>query len=191
MKRFIVAAAFFLMSLCFGEKLFADNFGVVAGANFSTAHIKEIGTESQTQWHFGFAYKFDLPLGFQFQPTLLYNVKGTELDLADVDLSVGYLELMTSVQWGLDLILFRPFLDVSPFIGYGINSMGDLKALWKEGGNRLEYGLGLGGGLQVWKFQLAARYNWNFGGIMKDSGSGKSLNDAKFRGVTLSLAYFF
>ena len=179
------------MSLCFGEKLHAENFGIIGGANFSTANIKGIGSDSQTQWHMGLVYKFDLPLGFQFQPTLLYNVKGAEFDFADVDLSVGYLELMASMQWGIDLILLRPYLDISPFVGYGLNGMGDLKTVWKEGGNRLEYGLGLGGGLQVWRFQLGAKYNWNFGGIMKGIESSESFKNADFRGVTLSLAYFF
>ena len=50
-------------------------------------------------------------------------------------------------------------------------------------------------------FQVVCRYNWNFGGLMKanemvDDGLGaldayKTLKNANFGGVTLSLAYFF
>ena len=79
-----------------------------------------------------------------------------------------------SVQWGPDLLLFRPFLDVTPFFGYALNDevtgpevaavSEDAKNKW-EGINRVEYGLGLGAGLEVWKLQLVCRYNWNFGNL--------------------------
>ena len=191
MKRLVIAAAFFLMSLCFGESLSAQNFAVLGGANIYTTDITKINSGPKIQWHFGFAYKFDLPKGFEFQPALLYNVKGANFNLSDTDLSVGYIELMTSVQWGIDLILFKPFIEVSPFVGYGLNGMGGMKALWKECGNRLEYGVGLGGGLQIWRFQLSARHNWNIGGIMKDMAGSEILEGADFNGTTLSIAYFF
>ena len=191
MKRFIAAAALFLMSLSFGDKLSAGNFGVLGGANFCTTNIKNINAETMTQWHAGLSYKFNLPLGFHLQPTVLYNVKGANFKLSDVDFTVGYLEFMASVQWGVDLILFRPFIDVSPFVGYAVSDFGDLSSLWKKNGNPLEYGAGVGGGLDIWRFQLVARYNWNFGSIFKSAESFDGLADARFRGVTLSLAYFF
>lgn len=189
MKRLLFAAAFFLMSLCFADKVSAGNFGVLGGANFYTMNVKEVSSQTMTQWNAGITYKLNLPLGFHFQPTLLYNVKGANLNAAE--LSVGYLELMTSVQWGIDLILLRPFIDVSPFIGYGLNSCGDLKGLWKEAGEKLECGVGLGGGLDIWRFQFAARYNWNFGSLMKNSYDLETIKNAKFGGVTLTMAYFF
>lgn len=191
MKRFIAAAALFLMSLSFGGKLFAGDFGFLGGANFCSASVAGVRAESMTQWHAGLAYKFNLPLGFHIQPTLLYNVKGSDLNFSNTDFTVGYLELMASVQWGVDLILFRPFLDVSPYVGYGVNSVGDLSTLWKKGGNPLEYGVGVGGGLDIWRFQLVARYNWDFGQIFKSDQSVSPVADARFHGVTLSLAYFF
>jgi len=191
MRRFLFAAAFFLMSLCFAEKVSAGGFGVLGGVNFSTMNIKEINTRSITQWHAGVAYKLNLPLGFHLQPALLYNVKGTELDQLKSNLSVGYLEFMASVQWGIDLILFRPFIDVSPFVGYGLNGWGNLKDLWKKDANKFEYGVGIGGGLDIWRFQIAARYNWNLGPLMNNKIGVETLKNANFGGVTVSLAYFF
>lgn len=191
MKRFLMAAAFILMSLCFGERLSAQNFAVLGGANFYSTNIEEINSESMTQWHLGVAYRFDLPVGFEIQPALLYNVKGASLAFSDADLSVGYLELAASVQWGVDLILFKPFVEVTPFIGYGLNGGGNLKRLWEEQGSKVEYGVGLGGGLQVWRFQVSARYNWNLDNIMRGSGDGNPFRDANFSGTTLSLAFFF
>ena len=178
MSRFLVSAALVLMSLCFSGNLSAANFGVVGGANFHTYNPRNIGTQTLASWHAGIAGKFSLPLGFQLQPSLLYNVKNATTKDAPLDLSVGYLEFLASVQWGVDLILFRPFLEVSPFAGYGINGWGSIKDMWAREENRWEYGIGLGGGLQIWRFQVNARYNWNF-------------NWMDFSGVTLSLTYFF
>ena len=192
MKRFFITAALVLMSLCFGGRLFAGNFGILGGANFYTTGVKEINAHTMTQWHGGITYKFDLPVGFQIQPALLYNVKGANLKSEyGRSLSVGYLEFMVPVQWGVDLILFRPFLEVAPFVGYGLNGCGDLKTMWKETGQKLEYGVGLGGGLQIWRFQVNARYNWNFGKLMQATGVADAFRGANFSGVTLSLAYFF
>ena len=180
MRKWILAAAFILMSLCFGESLSAGNFGVFGGANFHTYHPKDIGARTLTQWNAGLVYKCNLPLGFQFHPTLMYSVKEATGASVPANLSVGYLELMASVQGGIDLILFRPYLEVSPFVGYGLNRWSGDKNLWNAM-NKLDYGVGLGGGLQIWRFQVAARYNWNF----------PQLKQADFNGVTLSLTYFF
>ena len=191
MKKMILAAALFLMSLCFGDNVSAGNFGVLGGANFHTYSPADMHSRTLTQWQAGLLYKFNLPVGFQIQPALLYNVKAATTDLAPVDLSVGYLELMASVQWGVDLILFRPYIEVSPFAGYGLNSWGDLRNVWNNAGGRWEYGVGLGGGLQVWRFQINARYNWTFGEILPSQKVKGLLDKADFSGVTLSLAYFF
>ena len=167
MKRLIAIVAAGLISLAAVNDINAGNFGFFGGANFSTMNLKELNAGTMTQWHAGMAYRFDLPLGFKIQPALMYNVKGAKVgnDWVSNDLSIGYLEFMASCQWGPDLLLFRPFVEVSPFLGYGINgSWGDVTDLWKgDGINRVEYGLGLGAGIEVWRFQLTARYNWNFG----------------------------
>lgn len=192
MKRYLALAALFMMSLCLGGKLSAGNFGVLGGANFYTTNIREINASSMTQWHAGITYKIDLPIGFQLQPALVYNVKGANVREEIVqNLSVGYLELMVPVQWGIDLILFRPFLEVAPFIGYGLEGWGNLKSQWKDAGNKFEYGAGVGGGLQIWRFQLTARYNWNFGKLMQATDIKADMKNANFSGVSLSLALFF
>lgn len=142
-----------------------SGFGIKAGVNFQAEDAKGSGVEALAGYHAGVAYNLDLPLGFSFQPSLMYSVRGAGLG---EKLTLGSLELMTSLQWGPDLLVFRPFVDVSPFACYGVNGK------WDESGlSRFQYGIGLGGGVDIWHLQVVCRYNWNFGGM------------------SLSLAYFF
>ena len=114
--------------------------------------------ESAIGYSAGFTYKFNLPVGFAIQPSLLYHSKASKSEGGqfNADLRVDYLELPVSFQWGPDLLFFRPFLDVSPYLGYGLNhdlnfkeydvpdsSTAIVKDSWSLV-NRLEYGLGLG-----------------------------------------------
>ena len=76
-----------------------------------------------------------------------------------------------------------------------------VKNSWSESGiNRWEYGLGVGIGLEVWKFQVIGRYNWNFGSLMNfrsdlEEGVGTALKNTvergKFGGFTLTAAFLF
>ncbi len=215
MKRILTVIALCVMTFWSSHTLKAGDFGVVAGAGFTS--IKEVSMELTTGYHAGITYKFHLPFGFAIQPSLLYNMKASQVNdalagLADFDCRMGYLELPVSLQWGPDLLLFRPFLDVSPFIGYALNN--ELKASVGSGArqssvplidqisiNRLEYGIGLGGGLEIWKIQVSCRYNWNFGSLFDESGkaataagflvNGVNVDNANFGGVSLSVALLF
>ena len=122
-----------------------NRFVVSGGLNFSTSNVKDISKETMTQYHAGIGYKWDMGLGFAFQPSLLYSVKGAAAgdDISSVDFSVGYLELMPSFQWGPDLLLFRPYLDLSPYVGYGLNTKASIPE-FKDTLNKFEYGVGIG-----------------------------------------------
>lgn len=204
------------MTFWSSQTLRAGDFGVVAGASFTG--IRDLSPELATGYHAGVTYKFHLPLGFAVQPSLQYHMKTSQIEgaIADIttfDYKMGYLELPVSLQWGPDLLLFRPFLDVTPFVGYALNNeasgvkvqgefMGKVQNKW-EGVNRLEYGLGLGAGIEVWKLQLVCRYNWNFGDLFDAEGNTAGLDEMwiiakdsvtsgkNFGGVTLSLAFLF
>lgn len=202
MKRFLMVVIVSLATVLCGIGVSAQNrVAVTGGVNFSTSSIKEISQDKMTQFHIGLGYKFDWAYGFSFQPSVLYSVKGAILgaDAEKVDFSVGYLELMPTFQWGPDLLIFRPFLDVSPFVGYALNTKADFPGL-QEALNRFEYGLGAGVGLEVWRIQLVCRYNWNFGGIastLQGDGviNGKPLKDvfsgSNLRGITLTASILF
>ena len=217
MKRILTVIALCVMTFWGSHTLRAGDFGIVAGAGFNT--IKNISPDVATGYHAGLTYKFNLPLGFAIQPSLLYNMKASLVEdalagNARFDYKMGYLELPVSFQRGPDLLLFRPFLDVSPYVGYALNNefRGSADSALRisanfvnewDGINRLEYGLGLGGGLEIWKIQITCRYNWNFGPLFDASGNsatareiianakGSKLNDENFGGVSLSVALLF
>ena len=210
MKRILLTALVAVMSLVGAQKasagIFGDGLGVTAGANFSTLDgVKDMSAAAG--FNVGVLYDFKIPVPLvpiHIQPVLTYSMKSADVGngLVDADFSVGYLELMASIQPSFDLILARLFLDISPYVGYGLHGSGDLKNLWSDDlVNKLEYGIGLGAGLKIWKIQALARYSWNFGGLMKTSKAAddsfgaldvyKTIKGANFGGVTVSLAYFF
>lgn len=195
-------------------------YGVIGGATFSTNRLKEINSKTFTNFNAGLTLKVGLPAGFSIQPSLVYNVKGSSMtDVSEIDanfshldLSVGYLELPLSIQWGPDLLVFRPFLDVTPFVGYALNNKmvathsGDVSTTTSERNswidmNRFEYGVGLGFGIEIWRIQVLARYNWNLGSLYnaKEDASGstfgqfvqKAYGKRSFGGVTLTAAILF
>ncbi len=211
MKRLLVSviALFLIFSVQASAQI--AKFGVTAGLNFNTAKFTEVDVKARTGWNAGVTCLLDLPLGFSVQPSLVYSQKNANITKT-VSQNMGYLELPVSVQWGPDLLVLRPFLDVTPYIGYAIANKTQLKAdiaglvsaeaetrEW-DGKQRFEYGLGVGGGVNVWKLQVVARYCWNFGSLytnetwsdikdtLKDELNTKSRN---FGGVNLSVAFFF
>ena len=153
-----------------------------------------------TGYHVGVGYRTGIWSGLRFQPELLYNVRGTRVDDA-TRWSMGYLEMPLNVQWGLDLIVMRPFIQVAPCIGYDfLNNTSETAAGHALGtvttdANRLEYGLSVGGGLDILNsFQISVNYNWNFGPVANlDAYQDKvvGIERKNARCLQISLAYIF
>ena len=207
MKRLVAALAFFALALVGASEISAQKYGIIGGATFTS--MQNIEKSAKTGFNIGATAQLRLPLGFSVQPSLIYNSKAAQVggDALVASMNVGYFELPVSVQWGPDLLLFRPFLEVTPFVGYAVNSTFKTEVLnqatiikneWNSFNmNRFAYGLGLGGGIEVWRFQVICRYNWNFGPLFDADGSlnvqpvTDAFKDKNFGGVTLSLAFMF
>ena len=186
------------------------NFGVLGGASFSSAKPEDWKVTNLVQYHAGITCCINLPLGFAVQPEVLYHVKGSNVPLGEsskLDYTAGYVEVPVSLQWGPDLLVMRPYFELVPFVGYAVNNryrQDDLSAKndW-AGLQRWEYGLGLGAGVEVWHFQISARYNWNFGSMFDakqeitdvdafvNKMQGGISDKTNFGGVTLTLAVLF
>ena len=187
-----------------------SNFGIIAGSTSSSTALNDLKTAAVNQFHLGVVARIPLPLGLALQPALMYNVKGTLVDgniqNAGLDATVGYLELPVQVQWGIKVGVLRPFVLAEPFVGYALNTKGEFriseeKIPASELINHLEYGLGLGAGIEVGFIQINGRYFWNFGQLVATDGVdldriNVSIKDAitqrnSFNGFSLSLAIFF
>ena len=131
MKKFIVAIA----ALMFGVAANAQ-VGIIAGVTSTTTDIQaaqeQLKAGDITLYHIGLTSKFDLG-AIAIQPSLIYNVKGTQLsevrtaggvELANykADFKTGYLELPVQLQIGLNLGGFRPYVFAEPFVGFAITN---------------------------------------------------------------------
>ena len=205
MKKILVAAAMLVAGLMTAGTASARGLGVTGGFNFNTVTVKDLQMDTKAGFNLGVTYLLDLPLGLSVQPSLVYSQNSLDysvLESIEAMQKVGSVKLPVSVQWGPDLIIARPFIDVTPYVGYTLSNKleGGLKGLTSGETsleNTFEYGVGLGAGLNVWKLQAIVRYNWNFGTLgkledFKNLGIGdfKTENET-YGGVTVSVAYFF
>ena len=204
-KLLVVLAAVLLTSAAVSAK---GGFGITAGFNTNAAQLQDVSLDSRYGWNAGITYSINLPLGFSLQPSLLYTQKSgavaitslgilNELVSGSVYQSVGSLSVPVSVQWGPNLIVARPFLDVTPYVGYALTNKikavdPDIEGV-TEGELGLDYGVGLGAGINVWKLQAVVRYNWNFGtmGNLENFVGMETPENAVYGGISVNVAYFF
>ncbi len=161
--------------LCFGILANAQGFIIKGGWNYSASSVKAI-KDGHNGWQAGIAFQTESTKGFSFQPELLYKVDGLKwADGARLDLT--HLELPLNVQWGPDLLIARPFVFAGPFVGYNFKprvqniSEAEVSAL-----NRFEWGVGVGLGINIWKIQVAGKYNWNFGTFADVKSASQALS---------------
>ena len=200
MKKLIVVVA----SLLVAVSAYAQ-FGVVAGVTASKSDIKSAiaDVNNITQYHVGVTYKMSLG-AFAIQPSILYNMKGTKMNIAELsstelDYKTGYIEIPVQLQLGLNLGLARLYGFAEPFIGYAITNAAtlsgqDLKADWNNVKNRLEYGVGLGAGVELIKHvQVSVRYFWNLGNAGEASlaNAYDAVRTQKANGIMASVALLF
>ncbi len=215
-KKFIVAALAAALAFCVeasAQSFLSPRVGVIGGFTSSSTSIKEVDNKSVSLYHVGLTAELPLFGGLAIQPSVLYQVKGLSADkwgsssvsetVGSFETKVGYLEVPVQIQWGPDLLAFRPYVFAEPFVGYrlGQNTKGVFADGLKDSLKKFEYGLGLGGGLEVWKLQLSVKYFWNFGDIYDKGGnlvdsSKDALRDAvnkgnNFNGIMASVAIFF
>ena len=194
--------------------------GITGGLTSSSTQVKDMeDVKSVNQYHAGLVYKFDLGVGFAIQPGILYQVKGVNLGAIgsdtkseDFELKTGFIEVPVQLQWGPDLLAFRPYLFAEPFIGYAVTSSDNSNATasevltsWAENAkNKMEFGFGLGAGLEIANHvQLSAQYFNNLGKVFHGAAEAAAETDAaaaeavlaekvkNFQGIKVSLTLLF
>lgn len=202
MKRIITLVAVAAASLLMAARAYAQ-FGIVGGITSSTTEMTTAeDVKSMSLYHAGLTYKFNLGAGFAIQPSVLYQVKGAnlgELNTAsseDFKVKSGYVELPVGLQWGPDLMVFRPFVMAEPFIGYQVTSSDrgadSIEGWTEQAKNKFEYGFALGGGLELaGNIQLSVQWFNNMGSLVNSSSSDFSDKVKNFKGIKFSVAILF
>ena len=210
MKRFLVLALALSLSLSsfarggFLVKAGYSNSNMDLNRDISTVISEDVFSDASFRnlsgYHVGVGYRTGSFSGLRFQPELVYNLRGTHIDDTTA-WKMGYLEMPLNLQWGLDLILLRPYVQVSPCIGYNlVNNISDTdagRALDEitAAANKLEYGLGVGGGLDIMNLiQISVNYNWNFGSVANLEAYQERVSDIKQSKpscLQVSLAFLF
>jgi hypothetical protein len=198
MKRFTLITILMLFVSVSGFS--QAKIGIKGGLNFNS--YKDVTENVDNTWnnrtgyHFGMTFQTKVPfIGLGLQPEILFVRKGVQnIDNPVNNFYLDYLTLPLNVQLGIDLLLFRPFVMVSPYISYAIGK-GDMfsNAAWDDI-NRFDYGYGLGVGLDIWKLQITGKYNWGLGKLQGAKASdinGQNLKNAKLEGFQLSVALMF
>ena len=197
-------------------------FGIIGGftsskTSIDTKNISE-NFKGVSLFHAGIAYKVKLPLSFAIQPALTYEMKGANLEqvksinegLSSLSTKAGYIQLGAGIQWGIDLLVARPFLLVQPFFGYQVTGSEKLNVLnssgeeynnfFKTAKNKLEYGFELGGGVEVVKhIQVSVVWFKNLGYLydgdkITDVGAaviGAYKDTKNYSGIKVSVGIFF
>ncbi|HIQ84183.1 MAG TPA: PorT family protein [Candidatus Cryptobacteroides excrementigallinarum] len=204
MKKAIIAIAALFVALSANAQI-----GVVAGLTSSSTNVEAAVADIKNvnQYHVGITYKIGIGNMLAIQPALIYNMKGTQLgdiaglDDVDVNYKTGYLELPVQVQLGFGIgSIARVYGFAEPFVGYAITNqvqgLGDTVKNWDNVKNRLEYGVGLGAGVELFRhLQVSVKYFWDLGDVYgADITFGdvtKDIATSKCSGIAASVAFLF
>ena len=123
----------------------------------------------------------------------------------NVNMKTGYLQVPVRVAWGLKLAFFEPFIFAEPYAGYAVTTESKAEAKntleqaalegaanlagiklntsnsddnkW-AGRNRLEYGVALGAGIELFdKLSVSAKYIWDMGTFFTEEDGEASVED--------------
>lgn len=218
MKKFALAVLALMVMSAAGFSAHAEGLIIKGGFSYThldltqsikdQAHALAIDPRNYSGFHAGIGYQTEDFSGFTLQPELLFLSKKGNSFGDDYAWSLSYLELPVNIQWGIDLVALRPFVQLSPYIGYNIKNrpsgpkmsdgnkkIYDFIGSFTQDPSRFSYGLGVGGGIEIMrKFQISAQYVWNFGQVITakqyiDSAAGATRDKAA--GLEISIALLF
>jgi hypothetical protein len=212
MKKILATLAILMIAFT------ANAEGLIIKGGFSYTHLdltqkikdqaQQLAVEARNYsgFHAGIGYQTESFSGFTLQPELLFLSKKGNNFGDNYSWSLSYLELPINIQWGIDLVALRPFVQLSPYVGYNIKNrpsapkdaskpVMDFLTSFTQDPNRFSYGIGIGGGIEIMRrFQVSAQYVWNFGHVISAQQYIDSATNAtrdKAAGLELSLGLMF
>jgi len=147
-------------------------FGVVAGQNVATINNTRGDSfqDAITRFMGGLAAQIIWPSGFMLQPEILYSQKGCIFASNRAKFNVDYIKIPVKAKYRLQAANVKPFAFAAPYVAYAIKMTEDgdmlndnalLDQIFK-----LDYGIGVGGGFDVWMLQVSFRYSWGLARVI-------------------------
>ena len=194
MKAIIII---FLVVTCFGHAIFAQDFGIQAGANFaSVSSSEDIVKSNLLGYNFGIGIKAKVIGKLNFETGLLFSERGNKFEwqgLTKVN-RTRYFDIPLHVVLELGNEKSGVILFAGPYFSYGFQSR-----ITDDDGNiingydsasyvvsRFDGGVDVGAGFDFSRIRL--KLTFSFG--MKDTGYFQA-SSSQNRVVNLSAAYFF
>ena len=197
MKKIIIAIAALFVAATASAQI-----GISAGLTSSSTTLdgaySDVVSGAVNQYHVGLTYKIGIGNLLAIQPSVLYNVKGSNFNVEDLtstslNFKTGFVEVPVQVQLGFGLgTLARVYALAEPYVGYAITNEVTTKSAiaaaantqqtWDNVKNRLEYGVGVGAGVELLRhLQVSVKYFWALSDLY-------GLQDAKLDNIINSLS---
>lgn len=197
MKKIIIAIAALFVAATASAQI-----GISAGLTSSSTTLdgaySDVVSGAVNQYHVGLTYKIGIGNLLAIQPSVLYNVKGSNFNVEDLtstslNFKTGFVEVPVQVQLGFGLgTLARVYALAEPYVGYAITNEVTTKSAiaaaantqqtWDNVKNRLEYGVGVGAGVELLRhLQVSVKYFWTLSDLY-------GLQDAKLDNIINSLS---
>jgi len=183
MKRTaLIFSTAFLMILTFSTA-FSQELGIRVGANFANVSgIEDINTSS----------KFNMTVGvfavihfgnFGLNPEVIYEGRGFKYEESGVTLKQKLSYITVPVYLNYYLLNEKLYIQAGPYFGFLMNadlgvsgSLGILAGDNKDQFKSVDYGLGVGAGVNLGRFDVGLRYNLGLGNIAEESGDSSIKN---------------
>ena len=181
---------------------YSQTFGIKGGANFAnmsfSAAAMGVPSKSITSFHFGPVADFKLQNDLYFNTGLIFSVKGYKINEGGTDISVKYndLEIPLNLAYRFPINEKSKFLvQAGPYLEYALSGREKLGSQTSSinfkntNFKRMDYGLGLGAGVEFGNIVAGINYQIGIANLNDDS-SGENAS-AKNKVFQISLAYMF
>src|SRR5699024_1155201 len=186
MKKLLLSV--FLLS---GLVLFANSnaqaqFAIKGGVNFATFNDTDASADSRTGLMAGISYGFQIPFSpVSIQPGVFYTQKGAKYSegSAETTTKLDYIEVpvVAKFDFVLDNPMLTPHVYFGPYVGFNINAEQEFPRVDGEASGDIEdrikktdFGVVVGAGADISKFNLGVRYSAGLTSIYDNGGDAKN-----------------
>jgi hypothetical protein len=185
---FIAIAAFISLETSAQFKL-----GIKGGWDFENFDISgsignQLKKDKSQSWNLGAVAQVLLTGDLYLQPEVLYSTQKNTLDYSAINATllkeehkISYFKVPVNLLYKFDVPAITPYVSGGLYFGYAVNR----NSISKESIKKTDWGVNVGAGIEFWKFQVSANYNW----ALKDISE---ISDIKWKNnkFNVSVAFF-